>query len=409
MIARILIIFLLLPLATLGQVPLGFNFKDGKSSVEFPIEIANNLVIVPIVLNGQLPLKFILDTGVRTTILTEKSYSDILKLEYVRRYLIAGPGGEKVVQAYITTNVSIDMPGIHGTGHAMLVLEEDYLELRNYLGTDVQGVLGYEVFSRFVVEINYEKRILKLSHPSKFKPSRKFQALPIIVEDTKPYIQAPIVMQDGTKISAKLMVDSGASHGLILDTSSDEKIKIPAKHISSLIGRGLGGVIMGEIGRLKSIHFGNYKIENPIASFPEAENYLDTLKATNAFRNGTVGGEVLSRFTTIYDYSGGKLYLKKNPAFSKKFYFNMSGLTVKAKGADLRKFEITDIRKGSSAEKAGVQNGDELISLDGALTFGMDLTEINGRFNSVPGRSCRLEVIRAGQRYVITINLEDPI
>ena len=143
-----LLIAALLP--NLGQAQLGFTLKQGQHRVQFPIEVVNNLVILPVVLNGQLPLKFILDTGVRTTILTEKAFSDILNLTYSRHYLVAGPGGEKIVEAYVTNNVTLDMPGIHGEGHAMLVLEQDYLELRNYLGTDVQGILGYELFSRFI-------------------------------------------------------------------------------------------------------------------------------------------------------------------------------------------------------------------------------------------------------------------
>src|SRR5205809_5995464 len=101
------------------EAQLGFSITDGKKRVVFPIEITNNLVIIPVVLNGQLPLKFILDTGVRTTILTEKSFSDILKLTYGRHLLVAGPGGEKLVEAYITNDVTLDMPGVHGEGHAM--------------------------------------------------------------------------------------------------------------------------------------------------------------------------------------------------------------------------------------------------------------------------------------------------
>ena len=134
---------LLFPVFSFAQT-LGFSLAEGQRSVQIPIEIHNNLVVVPIVLNGQLPLKFILDTGVRTAILTEKTFSDILNLSYSRKYTIAGPGGQKVVDAFVTNNVSLDLPGVHGEGHALLVLETDYLELRNFLGTDVHGILGYE-------------------------------------------------------------------------------------------------------------------------------------------------------------------------------------------------------------------------------------------------------------------------
>jgi len=401
------LVILALPSICYGQ--LGFSLTNGQRKVQFKIEVVNNLVIIPVVLNGQLPLKFILDTGVRTTILTEKSFSDILKLAYSRRYTVAGPGGEKLVEAYVTNNVTLDMPGIHGEGHAMLVLEKDYLELRNYLGTDVQGVLGYEVFSRFIVEVDYEAKMLTVSIPEAFHPKKKLQMLHITVEDTKPYIVTPVTMSNGAVINAKLLVDSGASHGLVLDPSTDKNILIPEKHVSSLIGRGLGGIITGQIARIKSLELGKYKIEDVIVNFPDANSYIDTLKASDVFRNGSIGGEMLSRFTTTYNFPGEKLYLKKNSSYRKKFHFNMSGLTIKAKGARLRKFEIADVRKGSDAEKADVRNGDEIISINGLPASALDLNSINAYFNSKPGKKIRMDLIRNGEKLFRTFILESQI
>src|SRR5690606_33136034 len=138
-----LAVFLLLCKVCYCQRPLGLVLEEGRRKVQIPFELRNNLIIVPVVLNGMLPLKFVVDTGVQTGILTQKAFSDILNLQYSRKYIIAGPGGKGVVEAYVTNNVSLDLPGVHGTGHALLVLNEDYLELRNYLGTDVHGILGY--------------------------------------------------------------------------------------------------------------------------------------------------------------------------------------------------------------------------------------------------------------------------
>ncbi len=382
----------------LCKAQLGFTITGGRHHAKFPIEVCNNLVVIPVVLNGQLPLKFILDTGVRTTILTEKSFSDILKLTYGRHYLVAGPGGEKIVEAYVTNNVTLDLPGVHGEGHAMLVLEKDYLELRNYLGTDVQGVLGYEVFSRFIVEVNYQDKELTLTLPEYFRPRRQFQVLSISVQDTKPYIQVPVQMKDGVRINAKLLVDTGASHGLVLDPASDKNIELPPKHVSSLIGRGIGGLITGQIARIKSLELGKYRIDDIVVNFPDANSYIDTLKASDVFRNGVVGGEILSRFTTIYNFGGEKLYIKKNLAFKKEFNFNMSGLTLKAKGARLRKYEITDVRKDSAADKADIKNGDELLSVDGLPASDQDLNTINGYFNAKPGKKIRIELLRNGEK-----------
>src|SRR5438105_10118116 len=83
-----------------GFSQLGFSLSNKATKVQIPIEIHNNLVVVPVILNNQLPLKFIVDTGVRTAILTEKTYSDILHLAYSKKYTLSGAGGEKLIDAY---------------------------------------------------------------------------------------------------------------------------------------------------------------------------------------------------------------------------------------------------------------------------------------------------------------------
>ena len=198
----------------------------GRKRVDIPIEIYNNLVVVPLVLNDRLPLKFILDTGVRTAILTQRSFSDVLNLTYTRKYTITGPGGEKMVDAFVTNNVSLGLPGVQGRGHALLVLDKDYLELRNYLGTEVHGILGYELFSRFIVRVDYDRKLLTLYSPNGFRKKKIFEAVDISIEDTKPYTVIPVTLADGTTIEAKLLVDSGASHPLLLDPASDERIHL---------------------------------------------------------------------------------------------------------------------------------------------------------------------------------------
>jgi len=399
-----------MPVAFCKAQVLGFSLPPGKTKVQFPIEIYNNLVVVPMILNNQLPLKFILDTGVRTSILTEKAYSDILNLQYSRKYTIAGPGGEKLVDAYVTNNVSLDMPGVQGRGHAMLVLDQDYLELRNYLGTDVHGIMGYELFSRFIIEVDYERKTLTLMLPERFREKKKFQWLPIHIEDTKPYLTVSLEMNDTTTLSAKLLIDSGASHGLFLETSSNPKIRVPEKNVTSIIGRGLGGVIMGQIGKINSLNLGKYKISNVLTNFPDPNAYMDTLKTSRSvFRNGSIGGEILSRFTVIYNFPGERVYFKKNSQYKKDFYYSLSGLTIRAKGARLKNFEITNIRANSTSQQADVQVGDRILSVNGISVSDLDLNSISGFLNSKPGRRITLQIERGGEKIKRQFRLEDPL
>jgi hypothetical protein len=383
--------------------------ERGKKKVQIPIEIHNNLVVVPVVLNETLPLKFIIDTGVRTAILTQKTFSDILNLQYSRKYSIAGPGGVKRVQAYVTNNVSLQLPGVYGRGHAMLVLEEDYLELRNYLGTDVHGILGYELFSRFIVEIDYASKIMTLYAPGRFTRKRKFEVIPIKVQDTKPYVIANVTLQDNTTISAKLLMDSGASHALLLDPASDERIKVPENHVSSLIGRGLGGEITGRAGRIKSLEIGSYIIKDPIANFPDPNSYMDSIKGGSIPRHGTLGGEILSRFTIVFNFPKEEVYLKRNHDFRKNFHYNLSGVTLKAKGAKLNVYVVTKVRSKSPGEIADLQEDDEIVSINGITSQYLDLNIVNALLNRKPGKIVRMEIMRDGKKMKRRITLADQI
>lgn len=405
----LLTIFLFLSVEKLAAQPLGFSLPVGQRKATIPIEIHNNLIVVPLVLNSVLPLKFILDTGVRTTILTQKSYSDILNLVYSRKYSIAGPGGEKLVDAYVTNDVSLKLPGVIGRGHAMLVLDKDYLELRNYLGTDVHGILGYELFSRFIVQIDYENKVLTFMLPDHFRKPRKFQTIPMKIEDTKPYIIAPVVLANGTTLNAKLLMDSGASHGLMLDPTTDQRITMPDKVVSSVIGRGLGGEIIGRVGRIKSITLGTHKLNNPIANFPDPNSYSDSIKTGTVFRNGAIGGEILSRFTVIFNFPKEEIYLKKNAAFKKGFHYNLSGIMVKAKGSQLNIFEITEVREQSVAYLAGIVEGDVILEINGLPTQNLTLNIINNFFNNKPNKKIRLEIDRQGEKLKKEFILADQI
>ncbi len=392
------------------QINLGFSLAEGRKRVDIPIDVVNNLVVVPVILNETLPLKFIVDTGVRTAILTQKAFSDILQLPYTRKYSIAGPGGEKIIDAYVTSNVSLRLPGVIGRGHALLVLEEDYLELRNYLGTDVHGILGYELFSRFVVQIDYQKKIMTLMTPDKFKPSKKFSVIPIRIQDTKPYLLAPISIDSGHTLNAKLLVDTGASHSLMLETDSDPRIRLPAKTVSGVVGRGLGGAITGKIGRIQSIELGNRVIRGVLVNFPDPDSYFpDSLITSRVDRNGTIGGELLSRFTVVINFPQEKIYLKPTSQIRREFYFNMSGLNVRAKGASLNMFEVSEVREGSAGHEAGILPGDLILSINNLPTSSMKLEHINALFNSRPGRKLKLIISRGGENKSVELILSRQI
>jgi len=383
---------------------IGFDITNGRNKISFPFESYNNLIVVPVILNHRMPLRFVLDTGVRTSILTDRTFSDILNISYNRKIPLVGADGDKEVVAYVANGISLKLPGVVGQGQALLVLEEDYLQLKNYLGTEVHGILGYELFSRFIVEINYENRILTLHEPYSFKPKRKRNVIPLEVQDTKPYIHTNLRLQNGTTVAAKLMLDTGASHSVLLDMDSYNGLELPEKVIRTNLGRGLGGDINGYIGRLGSVEFGKHYFEGVIASWPDRGSFAEILRKTG--RQGTIGGGLMSRFTIIIDYFNGNLYYRRNQNFGNEFEYNMSGIEVKAVGKKLNHFIVSQLRENSPVTSVDIQIGDEIIAINGSLTEDMTLGEVNNYFRLKEGKKLRMEFLRNEQKIKIKINLE---
>lgn len=384
---------------------LGFKIiKENQKRVDIPFELHNNLIVVTVILNDRLPLKFILDTGVRTAILTDKSISDFLNINYSRIRPIYGAGGEKIVDAYIATNVTIELPGVRGKGHALFVLEEDLLQLRNYLGIEVHGIIGYELFSRFIVEINYSKKVLRIHDPKYFQPKKSYKSIPITVEDTKPYFNTVISIDEGENFPVKLMIDTGASHAVLLLSNTDERIIIPGNNLDSYLGRGLSGPIEGKVARINHLYFGDFEIRKPIALFPDIASYPDSLSKVQ--RNGTIGGAITSRFNIILDFFSEQMYIKKNAKFKEPFEFNLSGIVIRAKGRRLDTFEVVEVRENSAGDEAGIEVGDLIIKINHKSTKEMKMGNIAGYFNSKNHRRISLVVERDGKMVNTVVQLK---
>lgn len=376
----------------------GLRFETPRKKLTLPFEMYNNLIVVPVVLNNTIPMKFIVDTGVRTTILTDKAYSDLLDIDYSRKITIAGLGKNSTVEAYVAHDLTVSMPGVVGNGHAFLVLEEDYLQLSKNLGAVVHGIIGYELFSRFVVKIDYQNRELTLYNPDRFTPPRKYEEYPMSITGYKPIVTASLTTADTTLKEQRFLIDTGASLSLMLKKDSTAGMDLPEKTVARLIGQGLGGQLHGHVGRIKGLNWAGFSLKTPIASFPEPEPESEMVFFRD--REGTIGGEVLSRFTVILDYHHKKVYLRKNHKFGDPFEFNMAGFDVMAEGRGLNEYYISEVIDHSPAMEAGLQTGDRILKMNGRSAESYELRDIVIIITRRPGKKIKLLLERPdGTKY----------
>jgi hypothetical protein len=306
-----------------------------------------------------------------------------VNISYDRAVTIAGAGHVRELNAYLASNVSLSMPGINGRGQSLIVLEEDYLELRNHLGMNVHGIIGYEFFNHFVVSIDYERNLVTVYDPEVFRPRRRFAAIPFEIEQGRPYINATITQHDGSVIHPKLLLDSGASHGLLIETDTDEAISVPEKKLKTIIGWGLGGELSGFLGRIQHLAIDDFHFKDVLVSF--ADNYSDEAITQLTGRNGSIGGDLLSRFTVIFDYNSKMLYLRKNRTFNYPFEFNLGGIDLIATGTYYDSFKVINVIENSPAYLAGIKSGDIILAINGKFSNNLTLTEINTMMRSRPG------------------------
>jgi hypothetical protein len=276
------------------------------------------------------------------------------------------------------------------------------------MGIKVHGILGYDLFKNFIVSINYANQTISFFNPSDFRKKLWFyHEMDMFVENTKPYIYQEILLADSTRLEAKLMIDTGASHSLMLHQNSDVSIELPAVSIRDILGAGIAGEIEGYVGRIKKLKMNNkFEFEDVIARFPDEGSYKDVILNTN--RNGTIGGGILKRFNVYFDYQNDKVYLRRNKFYKEEFSYDMSGISVAAKGElYLRPYYVIEkIRPNTPASDAGLKVDDVILRMNGNYGIDLNLNKINNLLTKKPGKRIKLKIKRGEETLQVEFLLE---
>lgn len=383
---------------------MGFDFPKGSKKIRIPFEKHNNLIIIPLILNDLATLKFIVDTGVEHPILTEKSIGDGLQLKYARK-LSYNQNSPNPINTFICTSIKMELPGgvVSEGNQAIMVLEQDYFNLRSTTAPDVYGMIGYDLFRRFIVEINNVDQVMTLHEPTSFEPPKNYAKVPLKIVKSKPYVTTNVTFENWQKIDTDLMVDTGASHAILFDDDSTSFF-LPAHSLEVPIGRNFNGEIKGYMGRVRQMFVNEFLFEDPLASFATSED-LYVISENKLAGGGAIGGELLSRFNYVLDYHNKVLYLKKNGDFSNKFEYDMSGITFQRGGINFERFEVSEVRDNSPAANAGIQKGDIVKSINGETVNDDNFSYYVSLFRSKPGKKVSMQVLRGKEEVNVLFKL----
>jgi hypothetical protein len=363
---------------------------------EIPFEYKNHFILVNLTFEKTLPLTFIFDTGAETTLLTKVEIAGLLGLSYEREIQIVGADLNRELTAYLVRNAHLKMGDLALPYQSILVLEEDIFHFDAYTGSEVHGIIGASSFRNFIIEIDYENRIIRLFPPQNFRPPRNSQSFSVDIHRSKPYLTTEIEMSRDRSFPIKLLIDSGASLAMLLHPNTHSQLEIPQKVIPGNIGMGLGGNLEGVLGILPALKLGDSELKEVPVHFQEVSLQIDSAFLNQ--RNGILGNKILERFTVTLDYYRGKLYLQPNRSFRKAFPVNKSGLLVIASGPGLKTFLIHNVLENSPASQAGVRPGDIILSLNCTSFRFFDLDSISRLLSRREGKKIRIKVDRDGEK-----------
>lgn len=368
------------------------SLLEGRKKIVIPFERVNNFIVVTVFLDRNLPLRFIVDTGSRYTILTNKMLIQPSKVFYDRKFIVYGADQSQDIEAFLAPNLNVSLGLQASKKMSILVLKDDLLRIEEIIGTEIHGILGTDFFQYNLLGIDYQDKKLTIYSRNSFQPSRQWKSIPMDFNSGKPYLQVPIKIRDSVQLDARLLIDTGADLSLILHPNARPDFRLPIKIVEGEIGSGLGGYLKGYLGRVQRLQLGEFEFRNLITHFQDIPMLNDSLIDVN--RAGVLGNRLLTRFKVCFDFDKHDLYLKPIGKYNRDFDYDRSGLLLLIQGEKLNKLIVEGLIPGSPGEDAGLLPGDRILRLNWRGRFILNLETASRMLQKRAGKKIRIRIKR---------------
>ena len=344
-----------------------------SQAITIPFELVNRHVILKVSVNNSRPLSFILDTGDRYSIIDLERARE-LGLTLQGEVRVGGAGAERLSGAQVK-DATFTIQGFAGFSQpVMLALPIRGLAPR--MGQDFDGIIGTEFIKRFVVELDYQARVIRLHDKERFAYAGSGETIPIQLNGAgHPILEAEVTPVGSAPVKGKFLLDIGSGGALILHSpfvSEHHLLDLNPKTIKSLGGAGAGGATIGRLGRVAELKIGSFRIKSPITMF--SEDKAGALANTELI--GNIGQQVMSKFKIFFDYGHDRIILEPNQTFDAPFDRAFSGLSLQAEGPDYRTFRIKEVLENSPGAEAGLRQEDIITAVDGKPATEFTLTKL---------------------------------
>ena len=356
---------------------IGQFFNSGAKAqntpvVTLPFVLNNDHIIIRLRLDDSAPLNFLFDSGAGGTLITKEAADSMLFKTSSKRKNIGVTGAHKVG---VIKGVKLSIGDKKLANITLLSTDKPLEELDD--GRKVHGIIGYPILSRYIIEIDYSEHVLIFYNRNSYTYSGNGQTLPLDFISNLPISRATIIMYNDMAFEGDFLVDTGARSYMIISSPSVVQYNMAENignyyNVRAKIGSSQKRTKFRH-GKLRSVEFAGHKFEHlPVALSSDSKGVLSLPDI-----DGIIGNRLLMRFKVIFDYQHGLIHLEPNDRLEESYELNASGFNINFRQG---KPFIKNLIDQSPADKAGLRNGDEIISINGKLVEVMLTDDIRQAF-----------------------------
>jgi hypothetical protein len=342
--------------------PKVYSYNSTKSKITVPFRLFNNIIIVDVKVNDTRTLKFIFDSGCKSTIIIHPMWLDSFTIPYHQKVYFSGLGFNDSIETVKIDDGKLQLGQITGEHIPIFILSKDSLSLDHYLGTDVDGIFGAEIFEKYYIRVNYKSRLIEIYDK---KPVKKIKAsynkLPVVMRKSKGYVSCMVQNHKNDFYLSELLLDTGSNIPVIIKNKEPADLNIDY-YIDAEIGEGLSGPMYSRVSRLKRLFLDTLKLDSIVVAFNETPITFKELDENTL--DGNIGNDILNRLDLFFAFPENAIYFKPTSRIKEPFDFNVSNIILLENKSKNGGFIVKSVAGDSPPLLAGLQKGDEILKID---------------------------------------------
>jgi hypothetical protein len=367
-----------------------FALAGGAAAVEVPFEVRDGRLFVTVMLNGKGPIRMLLDSD-RGNVLSPQAMA-ALGVKPQGNFGIAGTG-ENQQDVGIARIDRLELGGVGIDGMLFAAIDVSEYMARVEGVENVSGIVGYELFKRFPVKLDFQRARATFYDPSRFSYSGGGVGVPVKLREHVAHVEGSV---DGFK--GVFAIDTSGRGALALSAPFVERnglIKRYGATQSFVSAAGADGYMHSLLARASALKLGSVAVDRPVVAL-STQSAADTANAEVA---GSVGYGILRQFNVTFDYANGMLYFERNANYGQPDVFDRSGMWIERRASG---YEIIETIKDGPAAKAGLAPGNVIVAIDGKPWNSLPLATLRQDLKAAPGTKVKLK-LGSGQERVITL------